>query len=256
MTDMGATRRILTWRGRNGLAEVMVPLCAALCLGADCDVETLFSDNFETDIVGSSPSPNPGTGHVRLEKGDGTVTVVSSPAPASNAGKWTRITHNHVNTTETSMVLDLTRPAGAGTSTLLATMFIPDPGPRPPAFPNFPRALATVQFEQTFFDGQAGAFLHLDFMDTRNVRIDDNPGTTFGSFPFGQPFFLLVSNEVGGGAATAHITLTSPGSGQVDHPIAFPSLAPGFNAVRFWIGAQFISSFSVDDITVFDKLPN
>jgi hypothetical protein len=248
---MKMARRILEGRG---VKVVLVPLCAVFSLAANCDVETLFSDNFEADVIGSPPGANAPTGHVRVEKGSGSVTVASSPAPSTNAGKWTRIAHSGINTPETSMIVDLTRAAGNGTSTLLATLFIPDPGPRPASFPSLSRALATVQFEETLGGGQAGAFLHLDFMDTGNVRLDDNPGSLFGSYPLGQPFILVVSNEVPGGPATAHISLLSPASGQVDHPVEFPTLAPSFNAVRFWIGAQFISSFFVDDLTVFDKL--
>jgi hypothetical protein len=233
---------------------VVVPLLAAFCLAATCDAETLFSDNFEADAIGANPSAAAPTGRVRVQAGDGSVTVVGSPAPASNPGKWTRIRHNGVNSPETSMIADLTRAGGGGTGTLLATLFIPTPGPRPPGSPSFPRALATVQLEETFPDGQAGTIVHLDFMDTGSVRIDDDPGSTFGSFPFGQPFSLILGNEVA--AATAHITLVSPASGQVDHPNQFPSLAAGLNAVRFWIGAQFISTFYVDEITVLDTPPN
>jgi hypothetical protein len=233
---------------------VMVALCAAMSLAANCDVETLFSDNFETDIVNGAPAAAAPTGHIRVEKGNGSVLVVNSPAPASNPGKWTRISHSGFNTPETSMILDLTRASGSQTSTLLATMLVPDPGPRPPQFPGLARALGTVQFEETLGGGQAGAFLHLDFMDTGVVRIDDGP--SFGSYPFGQPFTLIVSNEPGAGSATAHITLGGAASGQIDRPIAFPGLVPSFNAVRLWIGAQFTSSFLVDDLTVFAKLPN
>ena len=133
-------------------------------------------------------------------------------------------------------------------------MFIPAPGPRPN--PGVARALATVQFESALPGGQAAAFMHLDFMDTGTIRINDDPGTSFGSFPFGEPFTLSVSNEVTPAAATAHISLLSPGTGQVDHAIDFVSTARRFNAVRFWVGFQFASSFFVDDLTLLYAPPS
>jgi hypothetical protein len=123
------------------------------------------------------------------------------------------------------MVTDFTRPGGGGTTTLVATPYIPSPGPRPPGAPNLPRALATVELDQGFF-GQSAEVTHLDFMDTGNVRIDDDPGSLFGSFPFDQPFSLFLSNEVtSASSATAHVTLLAGASGQADRPNRFRGIA-------------------------------
>jgi hypothetical protein len=241
------TRRLAT--------AVLLPIGAVMCLAANCDVEGLFSDNFETDNLGASPSPNPAEGHVRVQPGDGSVTVVQAP-PGAPAGKWVHIVHNHTNTAQPVMIADLTRAAGNGTSTLLATLFIPTPGPRPAEFPNFPRALATVEFERTVVPGVAERLFHLDFMDTNELRMDDVPGSTPITFPYDKVFSILVSNEVNGGAATAHITVTpaTSATNQVDRPFQNPARAAELNAVRFYVGGQFLANFFVDDITVYDKL--
>jgi hypothetical protein len=239
------------WRGR--LAGSAVPLLALACLGADCDVETLFSATFESDASGFPPAAAQTVGTVRVEKGSGTVSVVGA-VPGGTADKWVRINHPVAPSVETSFLIDATRMAGNGTTSLLATLFIPNPGPRPN--PNLARALATVQFESHQPGGQAPAFMHLDFMDTGTIRIDDVPSSSFGSFPFDQPFTLAVSNKITPTTGSAHISLLSPGSGEVDHPISFLGVARSFNSVRFWIGYQWISSFYVDDLSVLYSPPS
>ena len=238
------------WRVR--LTASAVPLLALACLGADCDVETLFSATFESDTSGFPPASAQTVGTVRVEKGSGTVTVAAS-VPGGTADKWVRINHPVAPSNETSFLIDATRMPGNGTTSLLATMFIPNPGPRPN--PNLARALATVQFESNLGGGQAAAFMHLDFMDNGTIRIDDVPSSSFGSFPFNQPFTLAVSNQITPTTGNAHISLLSPGSGEVDHPITFLGVARSFTTVRFWIGYQWVSSFSVDDLSVLYSPP-
>jgi hypothetical protein len=238
-----AQRRAGKW-----VAGWMIPVCAMVCLGATCDVETIFSANFEADANGAPPATAQSVGTVRIEKGAGSVIVVPSPVPVTSPDKWVRISHPTAVTPETSFIVDATRTPGNGTTSLLATLMIPTPGPRPN--PNITRALATVQFESALPGGQSAAFMHLDFMDTGTIRIDDNPGNTVGTFPFGQPFTLAVSSEVTPSAATAHISLLSPAEGQKDQPISFVNTARRFNSVRFWVGFQFASTFFVDDVTM------
>jgi hypothetical protein len=238
-----ASGRVSKW-----VAGWMVPVCAMVCLGATCDVETIFSATFEADATGAPPATAQTVGTVRVEKGAGSVIVVPSPVPVSGSDKWVRISHPTAITPETSFLIDATRTPGNGTTSLLGTMMIPNPGPRPN--PNVARALATVQFESALPGGQSAAFMHLDFMDTGTIRIDDSPSSSFGTFPFGQPFTLAVSNQVTPSNATAHISLLSPATGEVDHPISFVSTARRFNSVRFWVGFQFASTFFVDDLSM------
>ncbi|HEY0714323.1 MAG TPA: hypothetical protein VGF45_16695 [Polyangia bacterium] len=239
--------------GAQRLTGSIIPVCALFCLGASCDVETLFSANFEADANGAPPASAQSVGTVRVQKGGGSVIVVPSPVPVTTPDKWVRISHPTATTPETSFIVDATRTPGDGTNSLLATLMIPAPGPRPN--PAVARALATVQFESALPGGQSAAFMHLDFMDTGTIRIDDDPNNTVGSFPFGEPFTLAVSNEVTPSAATAHISLLSPAEGQTDHPIDFVSTARRFNSVRFWVGFQFASTFFVDDITMLHAPP-
>jgi hypothetical protein len=239
-----------TW---NPLRLFVLMVAAVPCLGAECEAETRFSASFESNTQGAPPDPVQPTGRVRVESGAGSVLVVPTPA-GGDPDKWVRIRHPVANTNPTAMIADLSRSAGNGTTTLIATLFIPPPGPRPN--PGLARALATVQFETTLPDGQAPSFMHLDFMDTGEVRIDDLPSTTFGSFPFGEPFTISVGSEVTPSNATAHITLLSPASGQVDRPIGSANLARAFSAVRFWIGFQFAATFFIDDLTVLHVPPS
>lgn len=242
------------WRYRSmRWARWVIPLGALSCLGASCDVSTIFSANFESDVIGSPPAAAQTTGTVRVEKGGGSVTAVASPAPDTRPGTWVRVSHPTASSSETSFLVDATQSAGEGSTTLLASLFIPSPGPRPN--PNVARALATVQFERALGNGQAPSYMHLDFMDTGVVRIDDLGSSSFGSFPFDQPFNLSVSTQVSATDATARISLLSPASGQVDHPVSFVNVARDFNSVRFWVGFQFASTFFVDDISILHSPP-
>jgi hypothetical protein len=252
MTSGDTTMMRFARRWRARVAGSAVPLLALACLGADCDVETLFSATFESDPSGLPPSPTQTVGTVRVEKGGGAVTVAAA-VPGGTPDRWVRINHPLATTAETSFLIDATHVPGNGTTTLLATLFIPTPGPRPT--PSLARALATVQFESNL-TGQSPAFMHLDFMDTGTIRIDDVPSSSFGTFPFDQPFTLVVGNKITPTTGNAHISLLSPASGEVDHPISFLGLARSFTTVRFWIGYQWVSSFYVDDLSVLYSPPS
>jgi hypothetical protein len=72
---------------------------------------------------------------------------------------------------------------GDGQYTFSATMFMPAGA-----------GTSTVQFEKV---GQPAnnplGFLHLDFLPSNKVRIDDDELTTFGVFPRNKPFIVQVS---------------------------------------------------------------
>lgn len=235
-------------------ARWAVPALAMASLAANCDVTTLFSATFEGDTIGAAPSTTQTVGTTRVEAGDGTVLVSATPVSGGTADKWVRINHPIARSIETSFLTDVIHPPGNGTTSLIGSLFIPNPGPRPN--PSIARALATVQFEERLPDGQSGAFMHLDFMDNGTVRIDDDPTSNFGSFPFNQAFTISVSNEVTPSTGTAHITLLSPASGQVDHTLGFLNVARQFTTVRFWVGFQFASSFYVNDLSVLFAPPS
>src|SRR5439155_1316815 len=77
-------------------------------------------------------------------------------------------------------------------------------------------------------------FLHLDFMPDNRVRIDDDPGTLFGTFPRDQVFIVQVTLNIDASAATAHTVLSGAGaSGQADYTIisALRPVARQFGAI-------------------------
>jgi hypothetical protein len=114
--------------------------------------------------------------------------------------------------------------------------------------------IATVQFEPFGqpVNNPAG-FLHLDFMQDNRVRIDDNEGTRFGTFPRDQPFIVQVTLNITATTQTAHVVLAGAGaSGIADYTIlpAFRTLAQQFGAIRVWMGFPSTGSFDATTIVV------
>src|SRR5205823_14598313 len=100
------------------------------------------------------------------------------------------------------------RSSDLGTYTFSTILFIPS-GSGP----------ATIRFEsqEVVSPDLPTVFLHLDFMPDNRVRIDDDPGTLFGTFPHDQVFIVQVTLKIDASAATAHTVLSGAGaSGQAD----------------------------------------
>ena len=111
----------------------------------------------------------------------------------------------------------------------------------PPAKPS---SLQFEQFNQPVANSFNG-FLHLDFQKDGTIRIDDLPGTVFGTFPHDEPFIVQVTLNVVP-TPTAHIVLAGAGtSGQKDYAIQTPliPLARQFGAVRLWMGFPWTGPF-------------
>jgi hypothetical protein len=112
----------------------------------------------------------------------------------------------------------------------------------------------TIQFEpfdQPVADYGQG-FLHLDLMPDNTVRLDDDDGTRFGTFPRDQQFMVQVTLTVNA-APTARIVLGGAGaSGQRDYAILppFVHLARQYGSVRFWMGAPAAGSVVASTIVV------
>ena len=129
-----------------------------------------------------------------------------------------------------------------GVYTFTATLFMPSGS-----------GLATIQFEP--FNQPVSNltnFLHIDFTQDNHVRIDDNDGTKFGSFPRDQPFIVQVTLNINA-SPTAHIVLSGAGaSGQADYSIlsALRPLARQFGAIRIWMGFPWTGRFQATNIVV------
>jgi hypothetical protein len=112
----------------------------------------------------------------------------------------------------------------------------------------------TIQFER--FDQPVAdyghGFLHLDLMPDNTVRLDDDDGTRFGTFPRDQEFVVQVTLNINA-APTARIVLGGAGaSGQRDYSILPPfiPLAREYGSVRLWMGTPSAGSVVASTIVV------
>jgi hypothetical protein len=169
----------------------------------------------------------------------GSVIVIAPPV--SPSGKWVQI--SRPNGPEVAGLQGkFSQFRGDGMYTFSATMFMTSGS-----------GVATIQFE-TFTT--PASFLHLDFMQDNQVRIDDNEGTKFGSFPRNQPFIVQVTLNINASASTANIVLSGAGaSGERDYTIISPfqNVSRQFGAVRLWQGFPHTGAFDATIIAVTRK---
>jgi hypothetical protein len=201
-------------------------LAACACFAA-CG-KTLFQSDFDQTPASQPPAQTQKVGSLELIGPASTVFVV--PSPAGPGGQWVAIRRP---TNETSPVAGfqgrLAEFGGEGEHQFSAVLFIPSG-----------TGALSIQFErfnQPLVD--LSTFLHLDFMPEGNVRVDDRPDMTFGSFPHGQPFVLQVNWKITSGAASAHIVLGgADASGEFDRTVPPPFViqARQFGAFRFSMG--------------------
>ena len=226
----GAARRRFASAGLLGFALLI----------SGCTSETIFLANFNSDSVGSLPSPTQATGTVAADQGAGTVRVAAPPAGAST--NWIEISHPTANSPQTAIQGKFSQIKGEGNYGLLAVLFIPSGS-----------GVATLQFEPVQ-NGPSDylSFLHLDFMPNNTVRIDDGEAT-FGTFPRDQFFTVSVNLEITASGTTAAMQLFGAGaSGNLDYTVKPPfiNLARQIGGLRLWVGAQHAGTFKADDIVV------
>jgi hypothetical protein len=218
---------------------VRMVLFAALCLLMGCARETLFRSNFDSTPVGQPPATVQDVGTATIDGPPGSVIVIAPPV--SPSGKWVQI--SRPNGPEVAGLQGkFSQFRGDGVYTFSATMFMTSGS-----------GVATIQFE-TFTN--PSSFLHLDFMQDNQVRIDDNESTKFGSFPRNQPFIVQVILNINASASTANIVLSGAGaSGERDYTIISPfqNVSRQFGAVRLWQGFPHTGAFDATIIAVTRK---
>jgi len=172
--------------------------------------------------------------------------VVVAP-PVSPSGKWIRISRPDDPIHIVAFQGNLTHFRGDGTYVFSTFLYIPSGS-----------GLASIQFEpfgQPVSDYGDG-FLHLDFTQDNRVRIDDDAGTTFGTFPRDQVFIVQVTLNINASSPSAHIVLSGAGaSGEADRNV-IPPLRPKasqFGAVRIWMGFPWTGSFEATNVVVTRK---
>lgn len=217
----------------------VVPL-AALFMLTGCARETLFRSNFDPTPVGQPPATVQDIGTAHIHGPTESVIIVAPPVLPS--GKWVRISRPN-GPDVAGFQGRFSQFRGDSVYTFSATMFMASGS-----------GIATIQFE-TFTNPVSSlqAFLHLDFTQDNQVRIDDNEGTKFGSFPRGQPFIVQVTLNINASASTAHIVLSGAGaSGERDYIVIPPlqNMSRQFGAVRLWQGFPHTGAFDATNIAV------
>jgi hypothetical protein len=212
---------------------------ALLLLLPGCAAETVFLAAFNSDAVGSPPSPTQSAGTVAVDQGAGTVRVVG-PLAETTANS-VEISHPFAPSAPTALQCRFAQFKGDGTYRVLARLFIPKGC-----------GIVTLQFEP-FAQGPAiyTNFMHLDFMPNNTVRLDDG-STVFGTFPRDQYFTVSVSLDISASGATSRLALFGEGaSGTLDYTVTGPLvLARQFGAVRLWMGSQHTGSFQAVPVLV------
>lgn len=223
----------------SALSRLVAPLLL-MTLGG-CASETLLQTNFDATPSGQPPAHTQPVGTVDVDGAPGSVVVIDSPAPPS--GKWVKITRPGRDSGIAGLQGKFSQFRGEGTYNFSAVLLVPSGS-----------GLATVQFE-AFGQavGDVSSFLHLDFTQDNRVRIDDDEGTKFGTFPRDQPFIVQVTLNITATAQTAHVVLAGAGaSGIADYTIlpAFRPMAQQFGAIRVWMGFPWTGSFDATNIVV------
>jgi hypothetical protein len=205
-----------------------------------CATETLFQSNFDPTPVGQPPATVQAVGTANIDGPPGSVIVIAPPVLPSD--KWVQISRPP-GPDVAGLQGKFSQFRGDSVYTFSATMFMPSGS-----------GVATIQFESfTNPSSSLQAFLHLDFLQDNQVRIDDNEGTKFGSFPRDQPFIVQVTLNINASASTAHIVLAGAGaSGVQDYTVLSPlqNLSRQFGAVRVWQGFPHTGAFDATRLTV------
>lgn len=225
------------------ICKVLIVPLAVLFLLTGCAKETLFSSDFDQTPVGQPPATVQAVGTASLDGPPGSILVIAPPV--SPSGKWVQISRPN-GPALAGFQGKFSQFRGDSVYTFSATMFIPSGS-----------GVASIQFE-TFTNPVSSlqAFLHLDFTQGNQVRIDDNEGSKFGSFTRDQPFIVQVTLNINASASTARIVLGGVGaSGERDYTIISPlqSLSRQFGAVRVWQGFPHTGAFDATNIVVTRK---
>lgn len=224
-----------------GALAGMAAAAALLALGG-CASETLFQSSFNSQAPGAVPSAAQTVGTAQVS-GDPGGVVIAGPVPGSS-GNWVQIGRTNAQQSSISVFQgNFATTYPAGTYGFLGALFIPSG-----------TGLASVEFDTAPFGAPAStSFLHLDFTTDNNVRINDDPSNTWGSFPRNQLFTLSVNLEITSTSAVAHMTLFGTGaSGTKDFtiPAPFSSFAQQFGAIKVWMGFPWTGSFDAADLVV------
>jgi len=219
-------------------AQLALPLVFSFLM-AGCSSETLFRSNFDATPSGQQPAAAQSIGTAAVDGPAGSVIVIDPPVQPS--GKWVQISRPN-GPLVAGLQGKFSQFRGNGEYTFSATMFMPTGS-----------GVATIQFE-TFTNPPSSlqAFLHLDFTEQNQVRIDDDQSTAFGSFPRNQPFIVQVKLNINDTASTANIVLSAGADGEKNYTVLGPLQGQSrqFGAVRVWQGFPHTGPFDATNLDV------
>jgi hypothetical protein len=214
---------------------------AVLLLLTGCASETLFQSSFDPTLINQPPAHVQQVGTANIDGPAGSVIVVKLP---DTPNTWVEISRAAGPSAPVAGLQgNFSQFRGVGQYTFSTILYIPSGS-----------GIATIQFEP--FNQPVNvltSFLHLDFTQDSHVRIDDNAGTTFGTFPHDQVFIVQVTLNINASSPTAHIVLSgADASGQADYNImpAFLAQAQQFGAIRIWMGFPWSGKFDATNIVV------
>ncbi|GJM35501.1 MAG: hypothetical protein DHS20C18_45020 [Saprospiraceae bacterium] len=204
-----------------------------------CATETFFHANFNGNAINQPPLQAQEVGSV-LPDGPPNSVIVVNLAP-DLPGNWVKVSRPNNPSVVAGLQGTLKKFGGDGVYVFTTTLLIPSGS-----------GVVTIQFER--FNqpvNQYERFLHIDFLENNQVRIDDDANTNFGTFPRDKPFIAQVTLNIKTSASDADIVLSGTGaSGQANRLIGSNSFARQFGAVRLWMGFPWVGSFNATNIVV------
>ena len=218
--------------------RVAAALACTAALAA-CSNEQVFKSNFDQTPVGQAPAANQAVGTGAVVGGLDQVAIATAP---DLPGRWISIGRPQADTSFAAFQGQLIDVPKEGRYTFSATLLIPEGA-----------GVSTVQLERAGQPvGDPTGFLHLDFLPTNKVRIDDDDTTDFGQFPRGRPFLVQVTLNTGE-TTTAQIILGGDGAeGTVNRTVlnAFRLDAQQFGSIRLWMGPEHRGEFKAANVVV------
>jgi len=222
-------------------------LCLVIVLPSalffSCGNQKLYHATFKADPINQAPLNAQEVGTAQTDGGANAVTVIHDPQ--NPPGKWVKIKRESGATNLSAFQGRFNEFKGNGSYTFSTTLIIPEGC-----------ETLTVQFER--FNqpiNQYESFMHIDFLESNQMRINDDSSTLFGTFPRNQIFIIQVTLNINDTSSNADIVLAGVGAaGESHYEIPFNSFAKQFGAVRLWMGSQSTGEFKATNILV--KLKN
>lgn len=221
-------------------------VAALTALAACAPTETLFQSNFNSTPVGDGPAAAQAVGTASNFGPPGSV-VIAGPL-SGETDNWIHISRANNEAQVAGMTGTLSAFKPPGTYHFAAAMYVPSKAGR-----------ATVEFDAfnpNPSNGERFELMHLDFLPTNKVEIDDQPATDFGAFPRDAPFDLFVTLNTSASPPTATIGLVGAGaSGSTTNTVLYPNAAQQFDSFTLWMGTPWTGSFQATALTVTRDTP-